>query len=41
MSGLAIGLADLRFIGRSPALPECVVTTMSGEAFVSDRCGRH
>ena len=39
MGGPAIGLSDLRFIGRGLARPECVVTTASGDAFVSDRRG--
>ncbi|HSA82900.1 MAG TPA: SMP-30/gluconolactonase/LRE family protein, partial [Geminicoccaceae bacterium] len=39
MRGLAIGLADLGFVGRGLARPECVVATASGDAFVSDRRG--
>jgi hypothetical protein len=39
MSGPAIDLSELRFVGRDLARPECVVTTASGDTFVSDRRG--
>jgi hypothetical protein len=39
MSELTVELADLRFIGQDLARPECVLTTASGEVFVSDRRG--
>jgi len=39
MSVAAVGLSDLRFIGRDLARPECVLTTAGGEIFVSDRRG--
>jgi hypothetical protein len=39
VSALAIDLSEVQFIGRDLARPECVVTTASGEVFVSDRRG--
>ena len=35
----SISLAELAFLGRDLARPECVVTTASGDLFVSDRRG--
>jgi hypothetical protein len=37
--GFRIGVADLQFIGQDLARPECVVTTASGDVFVSDKRG--
>jgi hypothetical protein len=39
MGSFRIGVADLQFVGRGLARPECVVTTASGDLFVSDRRG--
>jgi hypothetical protein len=39
MKSLSVALSELEFVGRDLARPECVVTTASGELFVSDRRG--
>jgi hypothetical protein len=39
MASFRIAVADLQFVGRDLARPECVVTTASGDVFVSDRRG--
>jgi hypothetical protein len=39
MASLRIAVADLQFVGQDLARPECVVTTASGDVFVSDRRG--
>jgi hypothetical protein len=39
MSAATVDVSRLRFIGRDLARPECVLTTASGEVFVSDRRG--
>jgi hypothetical protein len=39
VSAFPVVLADLRFVGRDLARPECVVATASGDLYVSDRRG--
>jgi SMP-30/Gluconolactonase/LRE-like region len=39
MTSFKVTVADLRFIGRDLARPECVVTTATGDVFVSDKRG--
>ena len=39
MTRFRITVSDLRFVGRDLARPECVVTTASGDVYVSDKRG--
>jgi hypothetical protein len=39
MTPFKVTLSDLEFVGQDLARPECVVTTASGDVFVSDRRG--
>ena len=39
MTSFKVTVADLQFIGQDLARPECVVTTATGDVFVSDRRG--
>jgi hypothetical protein len=39
MTSFKVTLADLQFIGQDLARPECVVTTATGDVFVSDKRG--
>ena len=39
MISFNVALSDLQFVGHDLARPECVVTTASGDVFVSDKRG--
>jgi SMP-30/Gluconolactonase/LRE-like region len=39
MTSFRVAVAELQFVGRDLARPECVVTTASGDVFVSDKRG--
>ena len=39
MTSFKVTVADLQFIGQDLARPECVVTTATGDVFVSDKRG--
>jgi SMP-30/Gluconolactonase/LRE-like region len=39
MKAFTIALSDLRFVGRDLARPECVVTTATGDVYLSDKRG--